>query len=210
MWFYVLILFISFAAHANTLVKKNFLDQFSSSLGLVNISFAENQSTLTNEDATTTTAAQGNNSNIALNVNYNIPLNLNGSVFSQATVPVVTNDGSGLFTVGAGYNYFISSVSGRSKVIDPNVKLSLTPDIRYYIGGQLNLGYLIYVSETARKSDVLIELGIQAGIIYNFKKSLAIKAEAMMGRGIGVSTATTNTKFFAGISIDLDRYMLIF
>lgn len=176
-------------------------DSLSISLGMVNVSFTESESTLASEEGEETEeAGSGSSAVISLDLTYNRPLDERKDFFARLIVPFMTSTGSGLVLGSGGMNYYFSGLSSDIKSEDPNVQVRISPDMRYYVGGELGFGYLIYTTESAKKSDILLNIGGHGGVLYSFRDHWSIKGELGIGKGVGTKVSTTMMKVFFGLS----------
>lgn len=173
---------------------------------MVNVSFAENKSSLESTDATTTSSAPGSGavSIIALNFSLEHPRSPSSSYFFSGTFPLIAAGGNSAFYAGGGMNFYFNSLSSKIKTNQDGTKMTINPTLRYYAGFHGNLGYLVYSTETQRKSDMLFELGGQGGMLYNIKPKWSIKGEVDVSKGTGVATSTTAIKLMAAGTYDLN------
>lgn len=174
---------------------------------MVNVNVTENASTLVadsngNEVSEASTAAV---SVISLNMTYEFQNYVQKSYFLKATAPLISSDGSGMFLGGIGANWYFNSLSSLFSFDDQGSNMTISPTSRYYLGGFAGVGYLVYITDTAKKSDLLFELGLHGGAIFNFKKDWGLRAELGLGRGTGVATSTIGIKAFVGVNYYIDE-----
>ncbi|MBT6325655.1 MAG: hypothetical protein HOJ35_06775 [Bdellovibrionales bacterium] len=193
---------------SNHLVANNMHQVLSTNMGMANFNITENASVLTTSgsesnapDDPTASAI----SLIALNVVYEFMNYPKKSYLLKTTLPLMSSDGSGAFLVGAGMNFYISSMSSKFSINDSGNNLIFTPTLRYYWGPSLGVGYLIYNTETAKKSDIIFDLEVHGGLIYTIKKIWGIRAEFAASRGTGVASSTIGMKFFVGMTYFLEK-----
>ena len=170
-------------------------------IGMVNISYAESKSSIKPEENTGDgiDAEAGSISVITMAVNYEYPISINTSVFSRLNLPLAGSGDSTYLSAGVGMNYFFNQINTDIISLDKGTKLEIVPKFRYYVGGQINSAYYVYTTETKKKSDILIELGAQVGILYNIGEKYGVHVEGMFGRGTGVNTTTSNLKILAAM-----------
>jgi len=77
--------------------------------------------------------------------------------------------------------------------------------MRFYWGTNAGVGFLVYNTTTAKKSDLIFDLELHGGGIMNFKKEWGLRGEAGLSRGTGVSTSTIAMKIFIGLSYYLEK-----
>lgn len=176
------------------------------SIGLDSVSFTENESTLDDSSTFTKKAppANGTMSQISLNVKYHFFHHEKMSIYGLATLPALNTGSTGYFQSGAGINFYIGSQSGRTQTNYDSVKISTDPIWRYFWGIQTGLGYLIYATNNAEKSDIQFETSIHCGAIYNFNKDFGMTSTINIGRGIGVASTTLVTRALIGVTYFFD------
>jgi hypothetical protein len=166
---------------------------------MVNVSFAENASGLKPKEGSTPELASGSASIISLKASFDYIASPKRTYFGSAIVPLFGGD-YGVFMGLGGVNFFFNDLSSMFDFSDNGSSISIMPKKRYYWGLSTGLGYLIYSSETAKKSDIAFFLGGQGGIIYNIKPNLDLKADLTIGRLTGISTTSISMQAFFGIS----------
>ena len=188
--------FSSLAGYTQTSLLQN----TSISLGMANISLSENESTLEGEDGETTEVAEITPiSAISLELTYHFKQYLNKSIFLKSYIPMMSSDGSGYYMGAIGANFYLNSMSSIFSFNDEGTSLKISPTFRYYVGGYIGGGYLVYNTATAKKSDLILDLSAQAGIDYKVSPTWSINAEISAGRLTGVNTTGFGiTAFFGG------------
>jgi len=171
--------------------------ELSASLGLVNVSFSEVGSKLTGLPNISDPEG-GAVSVIAANFHYKFNSYYNSSWYASGTVPFITSDSDSYFSLGGGYEYYFSKVGNKTAIKDQGTIVKMTPKFHYFVGGELNMGYLVYTTEEAQKNDVLFELGAMGGAVYAWKKKWALRGQLSISKGIGVVTSTFGIKAFLG------------
>ena len=151
-------------------------------MGMVNVSLTENSSTLQStddsvvvedSDSATSTAT----SVISFEANYEFKNYADKSYFVKAIVPLLNSDGSGVFMGSIGINSYIGSLSSIFSFRDKGTQIYMVPKTRYYWGGSAGVGYVIYNTISAKKSDVFFDLGVHGGMVYNFSKRWGMRGE---------------------------------
>ena len=190
----ILILNISFSCYA----KDAFI---TAGLGMTSVSYAESQTSIQADETTGTgvVASSGSISVITATVNYEYPLSINRTFFSRINVPLIGSGDSTYLSMNIGMNYFFNQINTDKIALDRGTKLTIAPKFRYYIGGQAGTAYYVYTTPTKKRSDILIELGAQAGILYSISQQYGVHLEGFFGRGTGVNTTTTNLKILAAM-----------
>jgi len=192
----------------------NFHQMITTSLGMVNVSVTENASSLSSASSSTSTTTTDSNvstpssvsaSVISLDLVYEFSHFNQKSYFIRATAPMLSSDGSGFFAGSIGMNFYFSSLASLYSFNDNGSTLSINPTMRFYWGTNAGVGFLVYNTTTAKKSDLIFDLELHGGGIMNFKKEWGLRGEAGLSRGTGVSTSTIAMKIFIGLSYYLEK-----
>ncbi|PIK14828.1 hypothetical protein [Halobacteriovorax sp. JY17] len=184
---------------------KDFSGITSYSIGMVNIGVTENESSLESTDENVTPGEEKKSSAkavsaISFNLNYEFSFKQKRSYFVKATVPMMTADGAGLFLGGVGFNWYLNDLGSIYRANIGGSEIVMVPKFRYWWGANAGVGYLLYNTESAKKSDIIFDLGIHGGAGYNFGEKWGMKGEAIVGRGTGVASTTMNIRMFFGVT----------
>lgn len=182
-------------ANANEVIEK----EITYSIGLVNASYAEGQSVLTGKNVSE--AASGSVSSISGHVEYKFAPGLERSYYFSGTFPLMSSPTGSYFGAHFGAEFYFGTSSG-SKVSysHSGTSIKLKPKNLYFWSLESGLGYLVYNTETAQKTDLLLDLGGNLGMIYTMSENWRLKATVGMTRGTGVVTTTMEMKAFFGLS----------
>lgn len=192
---------LSFSVFAADSDLENYL---SLTTGMVNLSYAEVASQIKQtNDTLKKEPGSGSASVLSVSASYHLPLDVKKEVYFSGIVPFSTASGSALMSASLGGNYFFNGISSSIRSENSDVVFKLKPKFRYYAGGDLGLAYLIYVTNTAKKTDFILDLGAHVGGIYSWKDRWNIKAEAGFGKGMGTKVSSTGMKLFAGVTYSL-------
>lgn len=184
--------------------KAEFSDYVSFSLGMVNVSFTETESMLKSDDddepaeGANTGPGAGAASVMSLEMGYHRPWSEKKEIFGKFILPFQSAAGNALVYGGGGMNYFFSGQGAYLKGDFSEASVRIAPKLRYYAGGQLGLGYLIYTTQTAKKTDILFDLGAHGGMLYHWKDRWSWRAEVGMGRGVGTNVSASMMRMFFG------------
>jgi len=169
--------------------------------GLANIGFTETQSTL--QGPNQTTAASGSVAAISGIAHYKFMIQNRRAFYTQFTFPLLASQGSYLSGGGGIEYYFGQSQAAKTILSDSTTSLTITPDLRYFGFAGVNMGYIAYLTPTAKKNDTTLEIELGGGLSKKFTK-FTLRTQASIARGTGVSTTTMGMKFFAGGIFFLD------
>lgn len=202
------LILISLFTIASVNASAGFDWSLNSSLGLMTVNLAENESALEQTDTSVQAGDEEEVANATLGVVsfdlvLEVPQTEKYSYLFKAIVPLVTSDGTGVFLGGVGFNYYFNGMSGRYSMNINGNEISIAPKFRYYAGGLLGVGNVVYNTESAKKSDVFFDLGVHGGMAYSLSKKWGLRGEVGAARGTGVATSNINIKTFFGMSYNL-------
>lgn len=185
-------------------LASGFSSSLNSSFGIVNVTVNETESAIESTDADVSVEdsepAATSAAVTAFELNYEFLPSQKRSYFTKAIVPLTAGDGSALFLGGVGINFYLNPMASVYNMKENGNEITIMPKFRYYWGASTGVGYLVYNTESAKKSDVLFDLSLHGGGIYNFGEKWGARAEASFGRGTGAATNTTAIKIFFGAS----------
>jgi len=167
---------------------------FTSSVGMFILNVNENASGISTTDTTVT--AQGDVlastsiSALSLQFNYEFKTFSNKSYFVKLVTPLVTDGGQGVFLGALGFNYFFGSIGSLLNIKGDNFDLTLMPTYRFYIGASVGPGYLLYNTDSKKKGDVFLNIGVHVGYSYNFSDKWSLMIEGGAGKGSGSLTSS--------------------
>jgi hypothetical protein len=182
--------------------SQSFSPTFSMALGIVNLAVTENESSLQSTDPDVDVpifeAASSAVSATSITAIFEFAQTSKRSLTLQGIVPLMSPDGTGVFQGGIGVNFYINSLSSRFTVLESGSQLIIRPRLRFFWGGSTNLGYLVYTTESAKKSDIFFDLSLHGGGSYTFSNNWAVQGMLAFGRSTGSATTSMATKFFLG------------
>lgn len=183
-----------------------FHDVINFSMGMISHSVTENESTLVQTDDSVqadeeaTAAAASSVSAISFNLNWEFKTEQKKSYFVEAYVPMMTTGGAGVFLGGVGMNWYLNDLGSKYTYVQNGTELTIIPTFKYYWGASTGVGYVVYNTESAKKSDVFFDLGIRGGGVYGFSSNKGIKLELGASRATGVATTGIKINFFLGLT----------
>lgn len=175
-------------------------EEFSLLIGMANISFTESQSTLQGENVQE--AASGSVASISGQMHYRFKTIDRKAWYTQFTFPLMAGQGS-YMSGGGGLEYYWGKAPAKVILKDATTSFTLSPVTRYFVNIGLNMAYIAYVTETAKKNDTLLEIDLGGGISRKFN-SWTLRASAGIARGVGVTTTTMGMKAMIGGIFFLD------
>jgi hypothetical protein len=171
--------------------------EITASIGMVNISYAEVASKL--QGLSNISEPEGGGiSVLAANFHYKINPTYHSSWYINGTVPFLSSVGDSYFGVGGGYEYYFSKLGNRTMIQSKGTTVKMAPKFHYFVGGEAGVGYFVYTTEAAQKSDAVFELGIMGGAAYAWKKKWSLRGQLSVAKGVGVATSTFGIKLFIG------------
>jgi hypothetical protein len=176
-----------------------FQDEMTYSLGMVNASYAEAQSSLKGENVSL--PASGAIASISGNVQWKFSPGFERSLYLAGTFPLLPNPAGSYFGVHSGIEfYFGGKMGSRMRVENSGTTLKLKSGSVFFWGLEGGIGYLAYTTETAKKTDILLDLGAFGGGNYVISDKWQLRGQAGFGRGTGVQTTVTEIKIFFGLT----------
>jgi hypothetical protein len=197
----VLILLLTFTS-LHAFASQGFSDEITLSLGMANVSYAEKESSLEGENKSE--AASGSVSSLSGNFHWKFKSQEKKSYYVSATFPFMGGDGSSYFSVGGGIEFYLTPLGSRVGMQNQGTTVKFSPKLTYYWGVEAGLGYLVYLTETAKKTDMLFDIGLGGGGHYAINDSWVLKGQLGMTMGTGVNTSATAMKIFVGLTFYLD------
>lgn len=186
----------SFASLGFTAKADKFAKEFAVSLGMSNISYAETESKVENNE--NVPAQTGSVSVLSVDLNFKF---LPGEVldyYTRLSAPFLSASGDTYFSAHVGANYYFGSRGSRVELSDSGSTISFVPKFTYFAGLELGTAYLVFSNELVKRSDILFNLGLHAGAAYSINKKWGARAALHFARGTGANTGTTAIQFFAG------------
>ena len=191
------------------MATSNYHQVVTTSLGMVSVNITENASTLSaaagsTESNTASEAQSATASVISGDVTYEFLNYATKSYFIRAVAPLLSSDGAGFFLGGLGMNFYMNSLSSMFTFSDAGTSLTMNPTMRFYWGPSAGIGFVVYNTTTAKKSDLIFDIELHGGGVLNFKRDYGLRGEAGISRGTGVSSSTIGFKVFVGLSYYLE------
>lgn len=122
--------------------------------------------------------------------------------YGQFTFPLMASQGSYL-SGGGGVEYYFGKNPAKIILQDATTSFILSPVTRYFVMGGLNMAYISYLTETAKKNDTLLEIDLGGGMSRRFDK-WTLRLQGGIARGVGVATTTMGMKAMIGGIFFLD------
>jgi hypothetical protein len=179
----------------------NYSKELNIMIGMVNSSYTENESSITGPN--TSEVSAGAISSINALLHYRFKNEDTHAWFAQANIPLLSGSTGSYLSAGGGLEFIWGKASTRSTLSDAKTSLTVTPTLRYFAGVESNIAYVTYFTETAKKSDTMVELGGYGGIGYKLSR-YDLRFQAGFDRGIGVNTTATTIKAGVGITYYVD------
>ena len=198
-----IIFILSLNIYAN---DNGFHNVLSFNVGMISHSVTENESTLVKTDDTVAEEEDTEDSSatavstISFNLNWEFETREDKSFFVEAYVPMMTSGGAGVFLGGVGMNWYLNDLGSKYTYMLNGTELTIIPKFKYYWGASTGIGYVIYNTESAKKSDIFFDLGIHGGGVYGFSNTKGVKFEIGASRATGVATTGIKMNLFLGIT----------
>lgn len=174
------------------------LEELTYSIGAVNASYAEGQGNLTGENVQE--PASGSVMSISGNVNWKFKPGLERSYYLSGTFPLVPNPQGSYFGAHVGVENYFGKMGSRMRLNNSGTTLKLKPGNNFFWGLEGGIGFLAYSTESAKKTDLLLDLGALVGMNYIYNDNWQFRMSAGFARGTGVVTTVMEMKVFGGIT----------
>lgn len=169
------------------------------SVGLVNASYAESETGLTGENVQE--ASSGSVSSISGQIQYKFAPGFDRSYYLAGTFPLLPGATGSYFGGHTGVEfYFGEKIGSKVSLNNSGTTIKIKPRNVFFWGLEGGLGYLVYVTETAKKTDLLLDIGGFLGGTYIMSDKWRIRGQLGVTRGTGVNTTTMEMKAFFGLS----------
>lgn len=179
--------------------EQGFDDELTFMIGMVSASYTETESALEGENKTD--PATGAVSSLAAGVHWKFSSSEKKSYYLTSTFPLMSGDGSSYFSMGGGVEFYLTPLGSRIGMENMGTTIKLSPKLTYFWGIETGLSFLVYLTETAKKSDLLFDIGAIGGGHYAINDKLIFKGSLAVMKGTGVSTNTITIKILMGATI---------
>lgn len=103
-----------------------------------------------------------------------------------------------------GVEFYLTPLGSRVGMQNQGTTVKFSPKLTYYWSIESGISYLVYLTETAKKTDMLFDIGLGGGGHYAINDSWVLKGQLAMTMGTGVNTSSTAMKIFFGLTFYLD------
>ena len=158
------------------------------------ISYTEQQGNITGDNVQEPTS--GSFSVITTNLYWKSVPKDKYSYFIEGFFPLLPGSGNSFFGGSFGVEYYFSNDNGILRETNGEFKISMDPKLRYYAIANVSSYYFAYETETAKKNDINVSLNAGAGAVYSMSNTYGLKADVVVGRGVGVITSTLLVRAF--------------
>lgn len=194
---------ISFLIAAPSFANGTYSNVLTYNFGMATVSVAENESSITQTDDSVQvdeeeSAGGSAVSAMSFQLTYEFLHDGRMSYFAKATAPLMSGAGTGVFAGHFGFNKYLNDLGSKYTYDLNGSKVVIVPTFRYYWGAAGGIGYLIYSTESATKSDVFFDLSFHGGGSFALGDNWGLKGELAVGRTTGVATTGIKIEFFFG------------
>ncbi len=191
---FLLLLTISIS-WAEEKVSGAFLKELNTFIGMSSISLT---------DLSKSSGGSFSGTSVNLGLEYPFYKSIRRSYFIRSSVPVVSELGTGLYSLLVGLNLFNDSLSGAYKMVDGTSSVLIRPKTQYFWGPHIGSGLAVYRLETAKKSDFSLLLGLQGGLIRQINERWAVKLDAFAAKGFGINSSQLSYSASLGVITQLE------
>lgn len=186
-----------------TFGKATYANVLTTNFGMANVSVTENESNITQTDDSvqveeSTSASSSAVSAISFQLTYEFLHDGTMGYFAKAMAPLMSSAGTGVFAGSFGFNKYLNDLGTKYTYELNGNKVTLVPAMRYYWGASGGLGYLVYSTESATKSDVFFDLSFHGGFSFSMGDNWGLKGELAAARTTGVATTGIKIEVFFG------------
>ena len=192
--FFILVSFLLLSFTLNA--AEEFSNELIYMIGMVSKSYAESESSIQGENKIE--ASSGTAQVIAATIQYKFSSTLKRSFYSNLIVPLLPSGDNSFFSGGMGVEFYLNDIGSKLKFSDGGDTLKISPKLTYLWGLETNIDYLVYVTETQKKSDLVFDLGVIGGGSYKVTKAVNIKGVVGVSKGTGVNTSGMGMKVMLG------------
>ena len=188
-------LFIHSISWAEEKVSGAFLKELNTFIGMSSLSLT---------DLSESSGGSFSATSVNLGLEYPFYKSIRRSYFLRSSVPVVSELGTGLYSLLVGMNIFNNSLSGAYKMVDGTSSILISPKTQYFWGPHIGSGLAVYQLETAKKSDFGLLLGLQGGLIREINPRWAVKLDALASKGFGINSSQLSYSASLGVTTHLE------
>jgi hypothetical protein len=193
-YFYLLIFCLS---SVNVLASEDkFYDELVTSVGMTMVSYAEDAKVIQGDNVQE--AASGSVSGISASIQYKMASSFKKSYYLTTVFPLLPSATGTYLSFGGGMEYYFNDIGSKTGLTNSGTTIQFTPKFRYFAGFEVGGGYLVYTTESAKKTDLLFEIGGLGGIAYSMSNKWAIKTTLNVMKGTGAVTSTMAIRFMIG------------
>ena len=198
----IFLLFFLFVS-VDTYAKATYANVLTTNFGMANVSVTENESSITQTDDSvqideTESGSSSAVSAISFQLTYEFLHDGTMGYFAKAMAPLMSSAGTGVFAGSFGFNKYFNDLGTKYTYELNGNKVTLVPAMRYYWGASGGLGYLVYSTESATKSDVFFDLSFHGGFSFSMGDNWGLKGELAAARTTGVATTGIKIEVFFG------------
>lgn len=195
-----ILLLISMKSSFSKAIYSNVL---TTNFGMANVSVTENESNIQQTDTSVQQEeddelASSAVSAISFQMTYEFLHNGSMGYFVKATAPLLSASSTGVFGGGFGFNKYLNDLSSKYTYDLNGNKVTLVPTTRYYWGASGGIGYLVYNTESAIKSDIFFDLAFHGGLSMSMGDDWGLRGEVAASRTTGVTTTGIKIEAFFG------------
>ena len=191
-------LVVSVLVFSQARADEELLQELAYSVGAVNASYAEGSGNLSGENVQK--PASGSVMSISGSVNWKFKPGMERSYYLNGTFPLIPNPQGSYFGVHLGMESYFGSMGSRLRLNNAGTTLRLKPGNNYFWAIEGGVGYLAYSTVSAKKTDLLLDIGGLLGMNYKYNEKWQLRMTAGLGRGTGVVTTVMEMKLFAGVT----------
>jgi hypothetical protein len=183
-------------AHGDAFANSNFYNKVSLRLGMVSHTFSQLESAFPGKDI-----ESGSASILVIQGEYEKFTDINKSFFGGIVFSGIGGEVEKNYSVTGGMKYYFSRFGTKSKMVDDNLEIDMSPTFSYYAGWEVGASNVIYQTASAEvRGDLGVIFGGLGGVGYTVNDKSSYSAEFHFLKGAGVETDFLDVQVVFGIT----------
>ncbi len=181
------IIFLAFSGFAS-----DELHELQVGFGYNQVSFDEKETSIEFDDNDLKRPAEsGSLSVISLNASYGLINFTNQTLFVNGVFPLINSGDENYYQGSVSIKHYFKNLNTIKNYDFPDGNLTISPRLRYYLGLETGIAYMVYTTTNAKKDDTSFLLRALGGASYMFTQKMGVDVEAGYGRATGSITSSS-------------------
>jgi hypothetical protein len=187
---------VTLLSQNETFADSSFYNKVSLRLGMVSHTFSQLESAFPGKEV-----QSGSASILVIQGEYEKFTDINKSFFGGIVFSGIGGEVEKNYSVTGGMKYYFSRFGTKSKMIDENLEINISPTLLYYAGWELGASNVIYQTDSAEvRSDLGVVFGGLGGVGYTVNDKTSYTAEFHFLKGAGVETDFLDVQILFGVT----------